>query len=91
MKFGRWTLMYCQAPFPPKARWRIRMDKHQKHLYVDLGRVRIFRYGRALKGIPCSDTRTHRGHFWSHYDIDRNKTERVWCRGDFLTVPNPHI
>jgi hypothetical protein len=82
----RWKLMYCHPPFPPKPQWRIRIDKNEKHIYIDLGRVRIFRYGKTIPKWSCSNTKTHRGHFWDHYDIDRNKTERAWCPGDFFTV-----
>lgn len=93
MNIGRWIIMYCHAPFPPKPQWRIRMYKPEKHLYIDLGRVRLFRKGKgelrpypARPVIPCEKTTPHGSHLWDHYDIDFNTTQQVWCTGDFLTI-----
>lgn len=36
--------------------------------------------------VCCPNTTTHSPHEWTHYDIDNNIDEQVWCAGDFLTT-----
>lgn len=86
MRIGRWSVMYCHAPFPPKPKWRIFRDLRDKGLYIDLGRVRFYRWPRKRPSLICENIRTHPAHTHIHYDIDKNIYEKVSCPGNVLTV-----